>query len=237
MRNNEEGILLPKVYKATLEKYEKYNGLPKLSYSQIGSFTDPLYKNDYIRQYMFGIPSEGGIFAVYGSQCGEWWETGGQITGDMLSETDIAVLKKLPRPENAFYEYEIVVELDTEEGPICVQGFADQLVLEGNDATIIDLKTGNSSKKVEFYGGDEYQQTTLYSYHMETEGYNIKESKVFLASRKGNGYKAYPLRLDGPIIEIPTPYSKERAEKYFVKVRKTAKEISDMYKVFLKLNS
>jgi hypothetical protein len=234
--SEERGIVLPKVYKAEQEKYEKYNGLPKLSYSQIGSFTDPLYKNDYIRQYFFGEKQEGGIFAIYGSQCGEWWETGGKVVGDMLSESDIEVLKKLPRPDGAQYEYEIVVELDTDEGKICVQGFIDQLVTDGKDATVIDLKTGNLLKKKDFYGGDEYQQTTLYSYHMETEGYNIKESKVFLVSRKGNGRGVHVLRLDGPIETIPTPYSKERAEKYFEKVRKTAKEISDLYKVYLKVN-
>lgn len=234
--SEESKLVLPKVYEATQEKYKKYNGLPKLSYSQIGSFTDPLYKNDYIRQYFFGERQEGGIFAIYGTACGQFFETGGEVRSELLSDFDVEVLNKLPRPESAQYEYEIVVELETEEGTLCVQGFVDQLVIEGNDATVIDLKSGNASKKVEYYGGDEYQQTTLYSYHIESEGYNIKESKVLLVSRKGNGFSKYPLRLDGPIIEIPTPYSRDRAEQYFNKVRKTAKEISDLYKVYLKVN-
>lgn len=238
MSEDVKGLLLPKQYKAREARYEKYNGMQKLSYSQVGSFTDPLYKNDYIRQYMFGIPSEGGIFAVYGSQCGEFWETNGKVVGDMLSESDIEVLNKLPMPKkDTHYEYPIAVVVDTPEGNLVMEGYVDQLVIEGKDAIVTDLKTGNISKKVDFYGGEDYQQTTLYSYHMETEGYNIRESKVLLASRKGNGFAKYPLRLDGPIIEIPTPYSRERAEKYFEKVRKTAKEISDLYKVYLKINN
>ena len=234
----ENKLVLPKKYKAREERFEKYNGMEKLSYSQIGSFTDDLYKNDYIRQYMFGIPSEGSIWTEFGSAVGEYIETNGEICSDLLNEESIAALKEIPRPEKAAYEYPIAVVVDTPEGDLVIEGYIDELEYVSDTEVIVrDFKTGNIDKKVEQYASPEYQQTTLYSYHMETEGYKVVDSCVLLLSRKGNGRAGHPVRLENKSKHIPTPYSRERAEKYFDKVRKTAKEISDMYKVFLKLNS
>lgn len=234
----ESKLVLPKKYIARETRFEKYNGMEKLSYSQIGSFTDPTYRNDYIRQYMFGIPSEGSIWTEFGSAAGEWIETNGEVCSPLLNEESIESLKAIPRPAKAAYEYPIAVVVDTPEGDLVIEGYIDELEYVSDTEVIVrDFKTGNIDKKVEQYASDDYQQTTLYSYHMETEGYKVVDSCVLLLSRKGNGYAKHPVRLENKTKYIPTPYSKERAEKYFVKVRKTAKEISDMYKVFLKVNN
>jgi hypothetical protein len=231
-------LVLPKKYIARETRFEKYNGMEKLSYSQIGSFSDPLYKNDYIRQYMMGIRSEGSIWTEFGSAVGEWLETHGKVSSPLLLDDTIEALKQVPRPAKADYEYPIAVVVSTDEGDVVLEGYIDELEYTGPNKVIIrDFKTGNIEKKAEYYASEDYQQTTLYAYHMETEGFEIEGSCVTLLSRKGNGYAKHPVRLENKILDIPTPYSKERAEQFFVKVRKVAKEISDMYKVFLKVNT
>jgi len=235
--SEEKKLVLPKKYIAREKRFEKYNGMEKLSYSQIGSFTDPLYRNDYIRQYMMGIPSEGSIWTEFGSAAGEWIETNGAVCSDLLNEESIASLKALPRPEKAAYEYPIAVVVDTPEGDLVIEGYIDELeYVSDTEVVVRDFKTGNIDKKVAQYASPEYQQTTLYSYHMETEGYKVVNSCVWLLSRKGNGRAGHPVRLENKFKEVPTPYSRERAEVYFNKVRKTAKEISDLYKIYLKYN-
>jgi PD-(D/E)XK nuclease superfamily len=237
MSEEKQGLLLPKQYKAREARFEKYNGMQKLSYSQVGSFTDPLYRKDYIRQYMFGIPSEDTIWTSFGSAAGIWLETNGKECSPLLNEESIASLKALPRPEKAAYEYPIAVVVDTEEGQVILEGYIDELEYVSDTEVIVkDYKTGSYEKKQAQYASEDYQQTTLYSYHMETEGYKVVKSCVWLLSRKGNGRAGHPVRLENRYIEIPTPYSRERAEKYFEKVRKTAKEVSDLYKIFLKYN-
>jgi hypothetical protein len=96
--------VLPKkyeIYDTTPEKYHKYAGKNKLSYSQYNSFRDPLYKNDYIIQYFLGVKLESGIFAEFGSACGNFFEDGITVDTNWLSESDVEILKKVPRPEGA----------------------------------------------------------------------------------------------------------------------------------------
>jgi len=227
--------VLPKkyeIYDTTPKKYYKYEGREKISYSQYNSFKDPLYKNDYIIQYFLGVRLESGIYAEFGSSCGNFFEDGVTIDSNWLSESDVEILKKVPRPEGARYESEIVIDC----GDLVLQGFSDQEVDSESGLHILDMKTGNTDSKIAFYGSDEYQQTTLYSYCREQEGHKIGYSGVILLGRKGNGYKGHPLRLSGVIEYIPTPYTRERAEKALEKVKKVAEEISDLYKVFLKVN-
>jgi hypothetical protein len=69
------------------------------------------------------------------------------------------------------------------------------------------------------------------------ENKKIGYSGVILACRKGNGRGVHVLRLPGQLEHIPTPYSRERAETFLLEVDRTVKEISDMYKVFLKVNN
>lgn len=228
-------IVLPKkyeIYDTTPEKYHKYAGREKISYSQYNSFRDPLYKGDFIIQYFLGIRLPPGIFADYGSACGGFFEDGVTVDTNWLSEFDVEVLKKVPRPDGATYESEIVIDC----GDFVIQGFSDQEFERSGLLEINDMKTGNVDSKVAFYGSDEYQQTTLYSYCREQEGHQIGYSGVILLGRKGNGRPGHPLRLSGVIEYIPTPYTKERAEKALEKVRKVAEEISDLYKIFLKVN-
>lgn len=221
---------LPKVYEVdenTPEHYRKYEGMPKLSYSAYNSFCEESYKGEFFANYFLGIRSEGNIFTEYGSKCGAYLE---KLEKSDLSEFDISVLEKLERPENARYEVEVVID----RGSYVIQGFIDQEFKVPEGLVIKDLKTGAIDKKAKDYASEDYQQTTLYAYQRELEGENVVYSGVMLLDRKGNGQEKYPLRLTGEIADIPTPYSKERAEEFLKKFDKVAMQIEEYHKVYKK---
>lgn len=225
-------IILPKLYLNDASgNYPQHVNKYKLSYSQYTSWKDPLYKSDYIRQYFLGERSGAGIYALFGSACGGYFEDL-TIDSQWLSAEDVKVLKKLERPNNAKYEGEIVLD----RGSYVIQGFIDQEFMVGDKLFIKDLKTGNVDSKVKFYGGPEYQQTTIYSHARKLEGFDIGYSGVMLLGRKGNGGQYGPLRLSGVIEHIATPYSEERAKKALASIDAAVFEISNAYKLFLKLN-
>lgn len=234
---NEEVLILPRVYSNDVKEgcsgnYPQHKGKPKLSYSQYTSWIDPKYHMKYRTQYFGGVRDAGNPFSEFGGECGEWLETNGKKSGPMLSDRDIEVLTSVERHSDAKYEVEIVVD----RGWYVIQGFIDYEVLLKNGLIIKDYKTGSIAKKEEFYGSDEYQQTTLYAYQREKEGEKINYSGVTLLDRKGNTFQNIPLALTGEIMEIETPYSKERAETFLKKMDSVAEEIARSYKLFLELS-
>lgn len=218
---------LPKVYENEGGNYPQHVGKPKLSYSAYNSFLEEAYKGEFFANYFLGIRSEGNIFTEYGSKCGEYLE---KLEKSDLSEFDISVLEKLERPENARYEVEVVID----RGSYVIQGFIDQEFKVPDGLVIKDLKTGAIDKKAKDYASEDYQQTTLYAYQRELEGEKVVYSGVMLLDRKGNGQEKYPLRLTGEIADIPTPYSKERAEAFLKKFDKVAMQIEEYHKVYKK---
>jgi hypothetical protein len=220
---------LPKVYENEGGKYPQHVGKPKLSYSAYNSFNEDAYKGEFFANYFLGIRGEGNIFTDFGGKCGKLFET--DTDGSDLSEFDTDVIKRIGRPANSLYEVEIVVD----RGSYVIQGFIDREYLDAEGNLVIDdLKTGAIKSKKDFYGGPEYQQTTLYAYQRELEGEHIAYSGVILLDRKGNGQEKYPLRLTGEIEYIPTPYSKKRAETFLKSFDKTAKKIEEYHKVYKK---
>lgn len=220
---------LPKVYENEGGNYPQHVGKPKLSYSAYNSFNEEAYKGEFFANYFLGKRGEGNIFTDFGGKCGVLFETDTE-TSD-LSEFDVSVIKGIERPANALYEVEIVVD----RGSYVIQGFIDREYLDVESNLVIDdLKTGAIKTKKAFYGGNEYQQTTLYAYQRELEGEHIAYSGVILLDRKGNGQEKYPLRLTGEIENIPTPYSKKRAEDFLKSFDKTAKKIEEYHKVYKK---
>jgi len=236
-------ILLPKVYEIrdnTPEKYHKYVGYPKLSYSQYTSWKDPMYREGYIKQYLLKqeVSSPFQRFADFGSACGEYIETQGGKDNEMLSAEDKAILDKIDYSGDKHYEEEIVVPVKDKAGNIMfvIQGFIDEIeYLKAKTVRVIDFKTGNADKKVEQYASQDYGQTTLYCFSKTLEGFKIEYSGVILLGRKGNGYPKYPLKLSGENVDIPTKYSKTRANKVIKDMTKVAREISEYYVVIQKL--
>lgn len=230
---------LPKKYKyiegESRPEYKKYHGRNKLSYSQYSSFKDieeDGYKGKYLAQYFMGIPDPGNVFSDFGGYCGEYIELG-EDKSLQLSEKDKEILDSIERPKDTEYEKEIVIDMANYGYDFVVQGFIDER-FKKEGIYIIDTKTANIDKKTEYYASKDYGQTTLYCIAEELEGNEIEYSGVRLFGRKGNGLEKYPLYLTGAVKEIPTPYSKERAEKLIEDICKTATEISDYYKVYNK---
>lgn len=230
-------IVLPRVYNnpGNLDKFQKFVGMPKISYSQIESWNEPTYRGEYFESYFLGIGDSGNIFTHFGSLVGEWFEKGYDESGE-LSEDDIKVLSMIGRPEGCEYEREVVVERPL---GYVIQGYIDRArtILDQPDKKqieVIDFKTGNIAKKAEFYAGDKYQQTTLYTYGLKEEGEDVVWSGVVMLGRNGNGSEKSPLRLNGEVENIETPYSDKRIEDFFKKCDKTVTEISEYYNFYNK---
>lgn len=232
-------ILLPKVFEDRNGTRPECKGKPKLSYSQYSSYKDPEYQNQYYLQYFIGINLPSGEFAEFGSSCGEYIEDKANNEPDSrvgcLSQDDIDALDAMiDYPENCVYEDEMIVDL----GDFCLEGYSDRTwYKEGKKVQIRDYKTLNLDKKADFYASEEYGQTTLYSFQKEREGYEIENSEVFGIGRKGSsldGKGNFKMRLSGDYKIIPTPYSKERADKVIESITKVAHQISDEYKIYLK---
>jgi len=225
-------LILPRTYDnpSGSDKFKKFEGLPKVSYSQIDSWKNPKYKGDYIQSYFLGIRDGGNIFTDFGSLVGEWFENGEDLQGK-LSESDLEALSKIGRPENCEYEREVVVERDG----YVFQGYIDRSRrLDTNKIEIVDFKTGNIETKKSYYAGDEYQQTTLYTKGLLNEGEEVDSAGVIMLGRKGNGSEKHPLRLTGEVEFIDTPYSENRINNFLDKADKIVEEISDYYKFYKK---
>lgn len=227
-------LLLPSKYenRSGDPDLEQFVGRSKLSYSAYNSFKEPAYKGEFFGVYFLGAPRTGTIFTEFGSSVGGFMETG--LPQDYLTEFDMNILlSEIGRPEGAIYEKELVID----RGSYVIQCFVDRITGDTDGIEVIDFKTGAIDKKKKDYESEDYQQTTLYSYGLEELGYNVKYSGVKLADRKGNTLEAgnkNVLRLTGEVIDIPTPYSTERAEKFLANFDKTAKEISEYWKIYCK---
>jgi len=207
-------------------KFEKYNGLPRMSYSAYTSWNEESYIGSFIAAKFLGIPDPGNIFTEFGSGCGEWLETAGEKAAALLSESDIEILSSVEVFQDSEFEREIMIKREN----YCILGYIDECHRDGVQLiTVTDFKTGGAKKKAD-YAGPDYNQTRLYAYGLEEEGEEIGYVGVELLHRKGNtlvpGDKNI-LRLEGTIEKIPTPYVREETEEFLEKFDKTAKEISD----------
>lgn len=236
---SKKNLILPKTFTDFSKdgKYKHLDGKPKLSYSQVNSWKDVKYKPDYIKKYFVGIDVPGNMFTDYGSAVGTYIESIGTNDNDChkeyehwLSDFDREFLNSMDYPDNCVYEDMIVVDC----GRFVMEGYIDRSLYEGNKISIRDFKTGSIDKKTSEYSSPDYNQTTLYSYQKELEGYEIIDSEVALLDRAGNNSAKSPIRLTGKISIIPTPYSTERALNFLKSVENTAEEISEAYQKYLK---
>lgn len=228
-------IILPKIYEDRNSKYPEHKGKYKISYSQYTSYKDPEYQNDYYVQYFSKIDVGGNVFSDFGGYCGTKIEHNalGKEYETPLLEEDLKILKeKIDYPDNCQYEDEICIDF----GDFVCEGYIDRTWYKEEGVEIRDFKTLNLAKK-EKYESEDYNQTTAYCYQKEVEGNNILNSEVFGLGRKGLSFEGkgnYRIRLSGETVIIPTPYSKERAEKFKKEMVETVKKISEEYKVYLK---
>lgn len=218
--------------------YKKYDAWNKISYSQYTSFKD--YKMGYLRDYILDMREEGsGIFASFGSNCGDYLNPFDVGVYDMLSEADLIILDKIKNnhPKNAEFEFEIIISLEPFGlEKTVLQGFTDrQHITEESLTEITDYKTLTIKNKRAFYESEDYQQTNVYGYGLEELGHKIGKVYVTGLGRSGNNTKKEDknvLRLSGEIVIIDRPYIRENGIKAMEGIAKTCIDISDYYKLY-----
>jgi len=227
---NENVINLPRVSE---------DGMPYISYSQVSSFNNPQYFNQYILGYLFGIRDEGNVWSQFGSEVGEYLETGGKKVGKLLNDNDIEVLNEILKTLKPLKGKEFEKEIKLQRDGYRIIGYIDLYYETKEKANVVDFKTLNTVKKKSFYANndpdskDSYLQTILYSRALEIEGKEIDNCGVFGIDRTFEGTFEEPiLHLSGKAETIPTPYCKIKAEKFLEKVDKTVAAISSLKTTF-----
>ncbi len=240
-----EKIELPKKYEyqegISRPEYKKYDGWQKISYSQNGSFKD--YIEQYIQDYILKVGNgESGIFASFGSDCGDYLNPYDERKEyPLLSDEDIKILNTLKEnhPENAQFEYEILIDLEPFGlEKTCIQAFTDrQYFVAEKRINVNDYKTLTIKTKKEYYESDDYKQLLVYGYGLEQLGFNIADMYVVGLGRLGNTTEKNNknvLRLSGEIIRIDKPYNKEKAISAIKEIRDNCRQIAEYLKVYKK---
>lgn len=213
-------------------------GIGVLSYSQVSLWNELKGFNtgqkgyiEYIRRYFLGEKFEDKTgFAQFGQ------ETENYITvrkdKDKFSNKEREVLERIEPLGN----YQVEFKLHFPEHNFYLIGYID-------DATddlkyIRDYKTAseNSSKK---YYSEEYEQLDLYSLAVkQTKGYLPDKLEVVCIERLGNGFRGGRdiMSVGENIWYIERQTNEERLNKLEQKIINTAKEISEYWEVFCKLN-
>ena len=237
------------VYKAKNPKFKEFDGLPKISFSAVGSWLTEGYRPEFIASKYLGIPSEGNVFTEFGSATGTLAEFKGdtekmaaeseenqELLG-YLSEDDIKTIQSLEHQEHTEFEREIVLKRTCKYGDYVIQGFIDKAEEVDGVIDVIDYKTGSIEKKAGYYGDfEQYQQTNLYMHSLVTmEGLKPGYCGVKLLDRKGNSLSpdAPPnlrLRLTGKVEDIETPYNPEAVEEWLKSVDKVAEDLCEFHK-------
>lgn len=208
--------------KLTLPKKGK-DGIPYLSYSQISTWKKS--KKDYIRQHFFKEPFVSNDYIEFGSLIGEALEKG---EFGKFSNEDRLFLSSIPRYD-VFEKYLVVKRKGYN-----IIGYSDSV---SNCFTkLLDYKTGDVVKKASGYESEDYTQLEIYSAAIQQQHAILpSDVSVVLIDRKGNPYKGESLRLGGKFVTIRKEITQERVDKVLNEIDNIAKEISDYYKVFLKL--
>lgn len=216
-------------------------GVPYLSYSQIKNWKDS--KRNYIREYFFGEINDNKGLQKYGDF--------GKKVGEALEHNDFSefeldeqqFLKTVPSYDQ--FEREIKLQMDG----FFIKGYIDSNTLDYQGKNkdkkelvkiIADYKTGDIAKKGSSkidYSSEEYIQLNIYAAALRQElGVKPDEAFVYLLGRSGNAFNNEELKLTKKFITISRDISDEILNKTLKQVQAIGEEISEYYKVYLKLN-
>jgi hypothetical protein len=214
-------ITIPK-QAIVLPKRDENTGKPYLSYSQHNKWKgDP---KGYIRQYFLGEAFNGNAYTKFGTKVGEAIEN---KDFSEFTKKEKKILKKVRRLD----EFERKILLDF--GKFVLIGYIDSNDTECTE--IIDYKTGGAGKESE-YTKEQYDQIALYAGALWQEtGKKPEKGSVVFMRRAGNAYQGEELTVaeENPIT-IEKDISEARITKACNDVLKSAREISEHYKVVLK---
>ena len=207
-----------------------------ISYSQINLWQDlksfnlgVLGKYEYILSYFFGEDWPDVGWALHGTLCENYITE--RKDGEYFTDEEKKVLESIETLGE--FQHEIKINFDG----FYVKGFIDDMTPDMKH--IRDYKTCslNSSKK---YYKPEYKQLHLYSLYVLQETGKVPEKcEVVMIEREGNAFRTpgkENLKVGKNVWRHEIEVKEEDLEELQVDMLKTVQEISDCYKVFLKLN-
>lgn len=205
-----------------LPKKDKKTGKQMVSYSQLSCWKEKF--RDYVRRYFFTEKFNGNDYTDFGHKVGTALETDDY---SKFSKAEQTTLKKVTR----YDDFERRIEWHFEE--FFVLGFIDTSTTIPTH--IGDYKTGDPDKVTVKYESDDYQQLEIYSGAIQQEtGKLPEEAHVFIIERTGNPYKE-DLKVGKRIVVVTRDITQEKIDKVKEDVLNIVQEISEYYKVFLKL--
>lgn len=205
-----------------LPKKDKKTGKQMVSYSQLSCWKESF--RNYVRRYFFTEKFEGNDWTEFGNKVGTALENN---DFSAFTKPEQTTLKKVTR----YDDFERRIEWHFDE--FFVLGFIDTST--SVPTKIGDYKTGDPDKVTAKYESKDYQQLEIYSGAIEQEtGVLPEEAHVFIIERIGNPYKE-DLKVGKRIVVVTKDITPERIEEVKQEVLDIVQEISDYYKVFLKL--
>lgn len=205
------------------DKGEQY-----LSYSQKTKWNRAKSKRDYIRSYFFKEKDTNAALSLYGdfgTKVGEAFENN-DFSGFTKKEAEF--LKTVP----AYDEFEKEVHLHMDD-------FYVMCFIDSNTSCmtkLLDYKTAIIEKKRADYESDDYDQLDIYCAAIKQKYKKLpKKADVVLIQRDGNAFNGEELTLGEEFVVIPKKITMKRINEVKADINKVAEEISDHYKVFLKL--
>ena len=228
-------IVLPKIFdKETWEKmgskpeWEQHIGKPRISYSQINTWTNTSYekypKYAYITENFLGVPKNiPEAFGEFGGVVEDYICYRKNDFGLKTSETK--TLDKI-KPLGTF-QVPILLEF---EGFVLI-GYID----DRNDKILRDYKTASNSSKEQYLNGD-YKQLHIYALDdLLNKGKLVSKLEVVIIERLGNAFNGGGLSVGNEIWKKEFKPTKEELLEMRDKVQSITEEISEYYKVFLKM--
>lgn len=208
-----------------------------ISYSQYSSwkslegFNTGFHGNvEYMLSYFFGQRFEDAGWALFGEQ------VEGYITerkyGEFFTEREKEIMERV-KPLG-IYQHEVKFFILPN---VYILGYIDDM--REDFSKIRDYKTASKSSKARYYS-TEYKQLDIYAMYVQKITGKLPEAEVCIIERKGNVFgkvNARNLLSVGDFVDyVPRTISEERCQEVKAELIKTISDISDAYKLYLKLN-
>lgn len=210
------------------------SGRPKLSYSQYnlwrekkGFNTGLLGRWEYIRKYLLRESYPQNAYGSFGQDVECYVRKQG--CEERFSDEEKKTLDQVE--PLGIYEYKVEVDF----GDFVLEGYIDDMT---EDHSIYrDYKTASENSKEKLYK-DDYEQLDIYALYSLRENGFIPIIELCIIERMGNAYAGgrEALKVGENIWWHRKKIDKEGLETLDKKIRQTAEEISEYYKVFQKVN-
>lgn len=210
-------------------------GKPRVSYSQIKLFNEAKSfnrkiegKKEYIINYFLGYEQPESGWGRFGKEVEAY--IGVREEADKFTDEEKAVLEQI-KPLGVLGD-----KFAIDYGEFVISGIIDDRTEDWSK--IRDYKTASKSSKKQ-YEQEDYKQLDLYALAAIEKTGLIPELEVCAIERKGSlfgGGGREKLTVGGQIWYIPKKTTEARLQELKKHIFKTVLEISDYYKVFLRLN-